>query len=150
MGHRFRLRPTEEARGVQHRVPVGGPVRQDSHRGDVVHAVRRKVALLVTIEPVKGEATPRHVVCSPSGLIASPRRYAGPIRQPVAQRRSGELALVLVGHRGEKGEREAEPRHVHLWRLRRRRIHAEVQVRYRVRWRSNHVYGRGRRETSAS
>ena len=102
-------------------------MRQDCHRGDVVHAVRRNVALLVTIEPVKGEATTRRVVCSPSGLIADPRRNGGLLLQPVAQCRRGELALVLVGHRGEKGEGAAEePCHVDLRRLLRRRIHADV------------------------
>jgi len=50
VGCRFGLRSTEEARCVQHRVSVGGPVRQDSHRGDVVHAVRRYMALLVWTE----------------------------------------------------------------------------------------------------
>ena len=74
MGRRFGLRSTQEARGVWHRVPVGGPVRHDNHRGDVVHAVRRNVALLVTVEQVEGEATPRHVVHYPSSLIADPRR----------------------------------------------------------------------------
>ena len=49
-------------------------MRPDSHRGDVVHAVRRNVALLVTVEPAEGEATTRRVVHSPSGLIADPRR----------------------------------------------------------------------------
>ena len=74
MGRRFGLRSIEEARGVQHRVPVGGPVGQDNHRGDVVHAVRCNVALLVTVEPVEGEATPRRVVYSPPSLIPDPRR----------------------------------------------------------------------------
>ena len=75
----------------------------------------------------------------------------GPILQPVAQRCWGKLALVPVGHREEKGERAAEERsQVHLWRLPRRRIYADVQVRYPVRRRSNHVDGRGRGETSAS
>ena len=32
-------------------------MREDSHRGDVVHALRRNVAQLVTVEPVEGEAT---------------------------------------------------------------------------------------------
>ena len=79
-------------------------MRQDSHRGDVVHAVCRDVALLVAIESVEGESTPRRVVRPPLGLIAGPRRYGGPILQRVAQCRRGELALVSVGHRGEKGE----------------------------------------------
>ena len=118
VGRRFRLCPAEEARGVQHRVPVGGPVRKDCHRGNVSHAVRRNVAPQVVIEPVEGESTLRRVVCSPSGVIAGLRQYGGPILQPVAQRRLGELALVLVGHRGEKGERAADdPHRVHLWRL---------------------------------
>ena len=54
-------------------------MRQDSHRGDVVHAVRRNVALLVAIEPVEGESTPRRVVRPLSGLIAGLRRYGGPV-----------------------------------------------------------------------
>ena len=87
---------------------VGGPVHRNSHCGDVVHAVRCNVALLVTIEPIEGEATTQRVVCCPSGLIAGPRRYGGPILQPVAQRCRGELALIPPGHRGEKGERAAE------------------------------------------
>ena len=57
---------------------------QDSHSRDVVHTVHRDVALLVTIEPVKGEPSSRHVVHSPPGLIAGPRRYGGPILQPIA------------------------------------------------------------------
>ena len=64
-------------------------MRQDSHRGDVVHAVRRNMALLVAIEPIEGESTPPRIVCSPSGLIAGPRRYGGPILQLVAQRHWG-------------------------------------------------------------
>ena len=59
------LHPTEETCCVQHRVSVGGPVGQGSHHRDVVHAVRRDLALLVTIEPVEGEPTSRHVVHSP-------------------------------------------------------------------------------------
>ena len=77
VGRRFWLCPTEEACGIQHRVVVGGPVRQDSHRGDVVYTVRRYMALLVTVEPVEGEATPRHVVRAPSSLISHPRRNRG-------------------------------------------------------------------------
>ena len=77
--------------------------------------MRRNVALLVTVEPVKGESTPRRVVRSPSGLIAGPRRYGGPILQPVAQHPWGELALILVGYRGEEGEGALEePSQVHL------------------------------------
>ena len=120
-------------------------MRQDSHRADVVHAVRRNVALLV-----KGEATRRCVVCSPSGLVADPHRYGGLIMQPVAQRRWGELALVPVGHRGDKGEGAAEePCQVYFRRLLCRRIYADVEVRYPVRRRSHHVYGRGRGESAA-
>ena len=126
-------------------------MRQDNHRRDVLHAVRRNVALLLAIEPVEGESTPRLVVGSSSGLIAGPRRYGGPVLQPVAQRRWGELALVPVGYRGEKGDGAAEePCHVYLWWLLHCRIHTDVRVRYLVRWRGNHVYGRGRGETSAS
>ena len=33
-------------------------MRQDGHRGDVVHSVRRNVALLVAIDPIAGESTP--------------------------------------------------------------------------------------------
>ena len=59
--------------------------------------------------------------------------------------------MVPVGHRGEKRERAVEePCQVYLWRLLRRRIHTDVQVRYLVRWGSNHVYGRGRGESAAS
>ena len=117
-------------------------MRHDSHHGDVVHAVRRDVALLVAIEPVKGESTPRRVICSPSGLIAGPRRYGGPILQPVAQRRWGELALVPVGYRGEEGEgAPEEPHQVYLWRLLRRCSNTDVQVRYLVRQRGNQVDG---------
>ena len=47
VGCRFGVRPIEVTRGVRYRVSVGGPVCQDSHRRDVVHAVRRYVALLV-------------------------------------------------------------------------------------------------------
>ena len=142
MGRRFGLRSTEEARGVKYRVSAARPVRQDSHRGDVVHAVRRNVALLVAMEPVEGESTPRRVVCSQSGLIAGPRRYGGPILQPVAQRRWGELALVLVGHRGEEGEgAPEESRQVYLWRLLRGCINTDVQVRNPMRRHSNHVDG---------
>ena len=113
--------------------------------------MRRNVALLVTIEPVEGESTSRRVGCSPSGLIADPRQYGGPSLQPVAQRRWGELALVPVGHQAKKGERAAEePCQVYLWRLLCRRIHTDVQVRYPVRWRSNHGSGRGRGESAAS
>ena len=104
-------------------------MRLDSHRGDVVHAVHRNVALLVGIKPVEGESAPRRVVRPPSGLIAGPRRYGGPIMQPIAQRRWGELALVPVGHRGEAEGASEEACQVYLWRLLRRRIHMDVQVR---------------------
>ena len=115
---------------------------QDSHRGDVVHAVRRNVALLVTIELVEGESTPRRVVHSPPGLIAGPCRIGGPSLQLVAQHRWGELALVPVGHRGEEGEGvPEEPCQVYLWRLLRRCINTDVQVRYPVQRRGNHVDG---------
>ena len=117
-------------------------MRQDSHPGDVVHAVRRYVALLVAIEPVEGESTPRRVVFFPSRRPAPVWR---PDLQPVAQRRWGELALVPVGHRGEEGEgTPEEPHQVYLWRLLRRRINTDVQVRYPVRWRTNHVDGESR------
>ena len=102
-------------------------MRQDSHRGYVVHTVRRNGAWLVTIEPVEGEATTRCVVHSPPSLIADPRRNGGPNLPPVTDGRWGELALVPVGHRGEKGERAAEePCQVDLRRLLRRRIYADV------------------------
>ena len=130
---RFGVLPTEETHGVHYRVSVGGLARQDSHRWDVVHAVCRYVVLLFTIEPVKGESTPRCVVHSPSGLVAGPCWYGGPIVQLVAQRRWGQLALVPVGHRGEEGERAPEdPRHVDLQRLLRCRINTDVQVGYPV------------------
>ena len=73
---------------------------QHSHRRDVVHAVRRYVALLVMIKPVEGESTSRCVVHSPLALIAGLCQYGSPILQPVAQRCSRQLALVPVGHRG--------------------------------------------------
>ena len=105
--------------------------------------MRRDVALLVTIELVEGEPTSRHVVHSPPGLIAVPRRYGGPFLQPVAQHRWGELTLVPVGYRGEEGERAPEePCQVRLWRLLRRCINTDVQVRYPVRRRGNHIDGR--------
>ena len=83
VGCRLGLRSTKEARGVDYRVTVGGPVRQDSRRGDVVHAVRRDVALLVAIEPVEGESIPRRAIRFPPDVIASPRQYGSPILQPV-------------------------------------------------------------------
>ena len=67
-------------------------MRQDSHRWDVVHAVRQYMALL---EPVEGEATPRCVVGPPTSLISNPRRNGGLTLQPVTQRRGGKLAVVL-------------------------------------------------------
>ena len=149
VGGRFWLCPTEEACGVQHRVAVGGPVCQDNHRGDVVHAVRSYMALLVTVKPVEGEA-PRRVVRPPLRLISDPHRNRGSILQLVAQRRGGKPALVPVGPRGEKGEGAAEePCEVHLWWLLRRRIHANVEVRDLVRRRGDHIYGRGRGEAAA-
>ena len=136
MGCRLWLCPTKEARGVQHRVTVGRPVHQDSHRWDVVHTVRRYMALLVAVEPVEGEATPRRVVCPPSSLISDRCRNGGLILQLVSQRCGGKLALVPVGHRGEKGEGAAEePCEVHLQWLLCRRIHADIEVLDPVRWR---------------
>ena len=73
---------------------------QDTHRRDVVHAVRRDVALLVLVEPVQGEPPARHIVHPTSGLIAGICRDRVPILQPVAQRRWGKLTLVTVGYRG--------------------------------------------------
>ena len=58
VGPRFRLRSTEEAQGVQQRDPAGGLARQESHRGDDVHSVRRNAALLVAIAAVWGSALP--------------------------------------------------------------------------------------------
>ena len=84
MGCCFWLCPTKEACGVRHRVSVGRPVRQDSHGRDVVHTVRRYMALLVTAELVEWEATSRHVVRPPMGLISDPCRNGGLILQPVA------------------------------------------------------------------
>ena len=115
---------------------------QDSHRRNVVHAVRRDVALPVTIEPVEGEPSSRHVVHSPQALITGPRRSGGSVLQPAAQRRWGELTLVPLGHRGEEGEgAPEEPREVYLWRLVRRCIYTDVLVRYPVRRRGNHFDG---------
>ena len=63
----------------------------------------------------------------PGVYLAGPCRYGGPILQPIAQRRWGELALVAVGHRGEEGEgAPEEPRQVYLWRLLRRCIKPDV------------------------
>ena len=81
---------------------------QDSHRWDVVHAVRRYMALLVTVKLVEGEATPRCVVRPPLSLISDLRRNGGLILQPIAQRCGGKLALVPVGYLGEKGEGAVE------------------------------------------
>ena len=91
-------------------------MRPNNHRGYVVHAVRRNVALLVApVEPIEGKATARRVVCPPLGLIAGPRWYGGPIVQPAPRGRWGELALVPVVHRGEKGEGASqEPCQVYL------------------------------------
>ena len=126
----------------RHVVSTGETVGHDSHRTDVVHAVRRDVALLFTMEPFKEEPSSGHVVHSPPGLIAGPCRYEGPILQPVAQRRWGEPTLVPVGYGGEELERAPEePCQVHLRRLLRRRIHADVEVRYPVRGRGSHVDG---------
>ena len=58
VGRRFGLHSTKEARGVQLRVLVGGPLPRDSHRGDVVHALRRNVAPLVTIGQLRGRPLP--------------------------------------------------------------------------------------------
>ena len=151
MGCRFGLRRTEETRGVQYCVLVGWRVRQDSQRADVVNAVRRDVALLVAMELVEGESTPRHVVRPPSALIAGPCRYGGRLWQPTAQRRGGELALVPVGHRREEGEGAAEePRQVHLCRLLCCCIDADIQVRYQVRRGGYQIDGHGRGEALAS
>ena len=49
-------------------------MRQDGHRWDVVHAVRRYMVLLVTVEPVEVEATPRRVVGPQMSLTSDPRR----------------------------------------------------------------------------
>ena len=52
-------------------------MRQDSHHWDIVHTVRRYMALLVTVDLVEGEATPRHVVRPPSSLRSNPCRNGG-------------------------------------------------------------------------
>ena len=110
--------------------PCYDEVRQDSHSWDDVYAVRRYMVLRVTIKPVEGEATSRCVVGPPTSLISDPRRYGGLLLQPVAQRRGGKLALVLVGHQGEEREGAAEePREVHLRQILRRRIHPDIKVR---------------------
>ena len=75
---------------------------QDGHGRDVVHAMRRDVALLVVVEPVQGEAPPWHEIYPPAGLVDGLRRYGGPVLQPVTQRRRGELTLVAEGHWGDK------------------------------------------------
>ena len=123
---------------------------QDSHRWDVVHSVRRYMALLVTVELVEGEATPWRVVRAPLSLISDPCRDGGLSLSPVAQRCGGKLALVPVGHQGEKGEMAAEePCEVHLRWFLCRRIHADVEVRDPVRRRGDHIDGRGWGETAA-
>ena len=96
-------------------------MRQDNHRWDVVHAVRRYMAPPVTVEPVKGEATPKRVIGPPMSLISDSRQNGGLLLQLVAQGRGGKLAPVAVGYRGEEGEGAAEePCEVHLrWILRR-------------------------------
>ena len=102
-------------------------MRQDSYRWDGAHAVRRYMALLVTVKPVEGEATFQHIVSSPLSLISNLRRHGGLLLQLVAQRRGGNLALVPVGHRGKERVGAAEePRQVHLWRILRRRIHPHI------------------------
>ena len=87
-------------------------MRQDIHRWDVVHAVRRYMALLVTVKLVEGEATSRRVVHPPTSLISDPRRNGGFILQLVARRCGGKLALVPVSYRGrkEKGRRRSHVR----------------------------------------
>ena len=80
----------------------------NSHRWDVVHAVRRYMAQLVIVKLVEGEATSRCVVAPQTSLISYPRRNGGLLLQQVARRRGGKLALVLVGHQGEERERAAE------------------------------------------
>ena len=92
--------------------------------------MRRDVALLVLVEPVQGEPSARHIVHPPSGLIAGLCRDRGPILQPVAQRRCGELTLVTVGYRGEEGvQAPEEPCKVHLRWLLRPRGYTDVEVR---------------------
>ena len=108
------------------------------------------MAMLVTVEPVEEEATPWRVVCSPLSLISNPCRNGGLFLQPVAQGCRGKMALVPVGHRGEKGEGAAEePCEIHLRWLLRRRIHANVEVRDPMRRRGDHMYGRGWGEAAA-
>ena len=88
----------------------------DGHRWDVVRAVRQNVALLVTVEPVEGAATPRHVVGPPTSLISDPCRNGDVLLQPVTHRPGGKVALVPVGYRGAEGEGVAdEPREVQFW-----------------------------------
>ena len=83
-------------------------MRQDGHHWDVVHAVARYMALLVTVKPVEGKAPPRRVVGPPTSLISDPRRNGGLLLQRVAQCRGGKLALVPVCYRGAEGEWAAE------------------------------------------
>ena len=112
--------------------------------------MRRYTALLIAVEPGKGEATPGRVVCPPTSLISDPRRNGGLLLQPVAQRRGGKLALVPVGYQGKEGEGAAEePCEVYLQWLLRCRIDADIEVRDPLRWRGDHVYGRGRGQAAA-
>ena len=109
VGCRFGPRSTKEARGVQYRVSVGRPVRQDYHRGDDVHAMRHDVALLVAVQPVKGESTPRRVVCSPLGLVAGIE--ARSCNQSLsAVGKSWHWSRYVTGGRKEKGRRRSHVR----------------------------------------
>ena len=84
-------------------------------RQDVVHTLRRYMALIVIVEPVEGGATPRRVLRRSSNRISDPCWNGGLILQPVAYHCGGKLTSVPVGHRGEKGEGAVEePCEVHL------------------------------------
>ena len=126
-------------------------MRQDSHRWDVVHAVRRYMAPLVTVELVEGGGTPRRVTGPLASLISDPRRNGGLLLQPVAQRCGGKLALVPVRYRGEEGEGAAEePREVHLRWILRCCIYSDIKVRDLVQRRGDHIDGRGAGQAAAS
>ena len=125
-------------------------MRQDSHRGDIVHAVRQYMALLGILEPVQGEAAPWCVLLPPLRLISYPCQNGGLILPQVAQHCGRKLALVAIRHWGEEGEREAdESGKAHLQWLLRRRSHTDVEIRDPLRQHGDHIYASDRGEAAA-